>query len=467
MLRTAALVLVALFGAGCEVQTNINSPLLYGATLDVAVSPNGHYVILWSDGHCTNFSCRIVARAYDPAGAPTTGEIVVSPTTNGLYEGAQVAVADTGAFVVVFARYIYNPANPLLSDQIYWRQFSASGTPLGGTTFVDYGIYPAVSEAANGDFYVSYTSLGGRQDFIYVKRFGVNGMLLGPRITVATVNIGTPASQIQLQCDGDFLVTWNQPAQTLQRYFSQGVPNGAPVQVEGTPSSSSESLMYRSNGSFGIVTRLAGQYYLNRFDEGGNRTAPELLATAAPSVISANPCGDYALLYRDKDTLYGRLYSYRDVPIVISQVNTSGPNNGGYFIGLGSGVAVGAWDRSESFPKNNVIHRRLQSDNRLLSSLGISGSAGPDQTICFFPISNVGQPLCPKSTVIGSPPVPGYTYSWSPTTYLNNPNVAQPTVTHPGPYSMLFSVTYTLTVRGPCNCQVPDLITVNFRPGEL
>jgi hypothetical protein len=43
-------------------------------------------------------------------------------------------------------------------------------------------------------------------------------------------------------------------------------------------------------------------------------------------------------------------------------------------------------------------------------------NAGPDVTICLG-----------ASTIIGNSSVAGYTYSWSPTTGLNDPNIAQPT----------------------------------------
>ena len=475
MPRITPLLFIALFVAGCEVKTNITSPLVSGGTTDVAIAPNGRYVILWGNGPCPNFFCRIVARVYEPTGVPLSGEILVSPTTNGSYGHAQVTIDDAGEFVVVFERYVYNPSNPTLSDQVYWRQFSASGTSIGGANFVDYGQSPDISEAANGDFYISYTSpvpYGGGQNSVYVKRYAINGMLLGPRITITTITSIAPlVSQIRLQCDADFLVAWDKPTTYLQQYFAHGAPNGPSIQVGGTPSSFKESLMYRSNRSFGIVTRSNTDYYLSRFDASGDPVAPELLPIASPPVISANRCGEYALLFRDdaSDTLYERLYSYSDIPISTNQVSENHPNtNPSYHIGAAGALAVGVWNRDlPERPKSNVIHRRLPMP-QLLSTLGLSsGPAGSDQTICFYPRQNLGQPFCLKSAVIGPPPVHGYTYSWSPTTYLSNPNVAQPTVTHPGPYNNIFSTTYALTITGPCNCQMSDVVEVNFQPGEL
>jgi hypothetical protein len=55
--------------------------------------------------------------------------------------------------------------------------------------------------------------------------------------------------------------------------------------------------------------------------------------------------------------------------------------------------------------------------------------AGPDKTICAG-----------GSTTIGNTALTGYTYSWSPITGLNNPNIAQPTA------SPSQTTTYTLTI---------------------
>lgn len=471
MSHRADLMVLVLLTAGCEVQTNITT----GASSDaVSISPNGHYVILWSDGYARDPLARFLARVYDPTGTPLSGEIVVATTAH--HSDPRAAIDDTGAFVVVFDKYIYNPSNALLSDQLWWSRLSASGTLVGGPTFVDYGIDPDLSAAANGDFYISYTSpvpYGGGPNSVYVKRYAEDGTLLGPRITVATATgVGPPlGSQIRLKCDADFLVAWGNPgvATSLQRYFADGGLNGTAMQL-GLGAEGNEALIYRSDGSSAVVVSGGGHSYLNRFDANGMPAAPasELLPAGTVPVISTNRCGDYALLFRDNtsDTLISRWYSYADVPIGTNQVNESHPNNDEYHLALSSLLAVAAWDRAPIFGVRNVIHRRLPTQ-QFFWELGLPGPAGPDQDVCFFPVRNVGTPFCLKNVQLGAPPVPGYSYSWTPTTYLSSPNVAQPTVTHPGPYNRVFSTVYTLTITGPCNCTMTDMVVVNFKPGEL
>ena len=68
---------------------------------------------------------------------------------------------------------------------------------------------------------------------------------------------------------------------------------------------------------------------------------------------------------------------------------------------------------------------------------------------------------CPGSTAtIGSPALPGVTYSWSPSTGLSNPNIAQPIVTVGTSGS---SVTYTVTATfpGTCAATAVDQVTVS------
>ncbi len=66
----------------------------------------------------------------------------------------------------------------------------------------------------------------------------------------------------------------------------------------------------------------------------------------------------------------------------------------------------------------------------IFSQACLQANAGYDQVIC--PAGG--------SVTLGTPGVPGYQYSWNPTTGLNNPNIAQPIATPP------YSTTYTLTV---------------------
>ncbi|WP_170254780.1 DUF11 domain-containing protein, partial [Phaeodactylibacter luteus] len=69
----------------------------------------------------------------------------------------------------------------------------------------------------------------------------------------------------------------------------------------------------------------------------------------------------------------------------------------------------------------------------------------PDQDICLG-----------DEVQIGSPALPGVTYSWSPTTGLSNPNIAQPLASPTG----TTAYTVTATFPGNCNLDPTDAVTV-------
>ena len=67
---------------------------------------------------------------------------------------------------------------------------------------------------------------------------------------------------------------------------------------------------------------------------------------------------------------------------------------------------------------------------------------------------------------VGTPSVAGLTYSWSPTTGLSNPSVAQPIVTSVNTGSTPLTLTYVLTVTNVASggCTATDEVTVTINP---
>ena len=87
----------------------------------------------------------------------------------------------------------------------------------------------------------------------------------------------------------------------------------------------------------------------------------------------------------------------------------------------------------------------------VLVSPSAVADAGPDHIACSA-----------ESVIIGAPSIPGSSYSWSPSTGLSNPNIAQPTAT------ITTSMTYTLTVTsGGCSSSDEILVEVNPDPAIM
>ncbi|MDX2248666.1 MAG: PKD domain-containing protein [Bacteroidia bacterium] len=83
---------------------------------------------------------------------------------------------------------------------------------------------------------------------------------------------------------------------------------------------------------------------------------------------------------------------------------------------------------------------------------GVVADAGPDVTIC----SNYNFNL-------GTPALPGLSYSWTPNTALNNPNIAQPGFTLPNGGLSQNTINYVLTVTDGI-CTTHDYVTVTVNP---
>jgi hypothetical protein len=244
-------------------------------------------------------------------------------------------------------------------------------------------------------------------------------------------------------------------------------------------SSSREPLIYSPNGAFTLVT-YQGSYtglvnwFLNRYDANGNPAPLESLwnnSTAGSPSISVSSNGQYALIYRlgppdlssspQRDIMI-KEYSYADVPSAPYSIDQSPDNLISTNIGLSSYFFVAAWDQSLAPVTSPVGPFAMNSIHRRLPLSGVFDQ-GSTQRVCFY---GCGPPnACQRHEVIGTPSVPGYTYSWSPTTYLSNPNVAQPTVTHPGGPAT-FSITYTRTTSSLC-FQQTETVVVTFDPGCL
>ena len=81
--------------------------------------------------------------------------------------------------------------------------------------------------------------------------------------------------------------------------------------------------------------------------------------------------------------------------------------------------------------------------------------AGPDAALCDL-----------KTLTLGTPALPGYTYSWSPATGLSSATTAQPVFTASNPTAAPLVRTYTLTATTANGCVSTDavVITINPRP---
>jgi gliding motility-associated-like protein len=87
---------------------------------------------------------------------------------------------------------------------------------------------------------------------------------------------------------------------------------------------------------------------------------------------------------------------------------------------------------------------------------GAVANAGPNRTVCAL-----------QPTQLGSGPVAGTTYSWSPTTGLSDPTAANPVLTPPQQGSTPVTVAYTLTATTGNGCVATSTVQVTINPAAL
>ena len=88
-------------------------------------------------------------------------------------------------------------------------------------------------------------------------------------------------------------------------------------------------------------------------------------------------------------------------------------------------------------------------------------------TVNPAPITNAGPSaaVCDsKQLTLGTPALPGYTYSWSPATGLSSPSAAQPVFTGVNATNAPITATYTLTATSASGCVGTDAVTVTINP---
>jgi hypothetical protein len=201
----------------------------FGIGVAVAVGAGGRALVVWPDGDPV--APRLVARLYEPSGAPSAPTDHVVALDGG--DEPSVAGDDTG-FLVAWGRKVPDELQYTFDDGAMALRLDASGQPVGSSILVH----------AQGPFYApvvtAVTSTGAgyamawkTEDGVRARRFDVAGTPLGAEIV-----IGTAYDPPSIASDGTgafTIVTRNlAPAIVAFRFDADGNPVGPPVTVSST-----------------------------------------------------------------------------------------------------------------------------------------------------------------------------------------------------------------------------------------
>jgi hypothetical protein len=235
----------------------------------VGVTGDGAFVVAWQGGQDGD-SGGIFGRRFAADGASLASEFRINTSTAYAQTRPALAIDDEGGFVVVWQSYDGDQSG------IFGRRFDSTGSPLNeqflvNTYTTNRQTFPQVAIDGNDDFVVTWDS--DRDDFgatdfsVFMRRFSSAGTALGGESRVNVITAGTQAaSGVEMEPDGDFLVTWASAQYTgfevLARAFdSAGTPRTGEFRVNTHTDNHQTlpSLAMAADGDFVIVWRSEAQ----------------------------------------------------------------------------------------------------------------------------------------------------------------------------------------------------------------
>ena len=325
----------------------------------VAATAAGDFLITWTSTGQDGDGDGIYARLFAADGTPRGNEYVVNQTTTGQQRLPSVTGNSTGLFVIA---WISTGTNGV--SQVWARQFSIDGVPVGNEfsvgSFAATGqTAPSVASDTAGNFVVAWDTQAedGDQSGIAARVFSANG---SPRTAQFRVNQTTSSAQsapaVAMDANGNFVVSWTSLGQDgdgagvyARRYDANGTALGAEFQVNvATAGAQSSSNVARDiNGNFlitwtdstadgsgtGIMaqpflasgTRVGSPFLVNQTTSGSQGSAGVSLSPSGSSFIAWTSDGQDG----SSGGVYLRTFGPppNSVPSITSPASLSSPEN--------------------------------------------------------------------------------------------------------------------------------------------
>ncbi|MFO1019514.1 MAG: VCBS repeat-containing protein [Planctomycetales bacterium] len=303
------------------VETRINNTVTNDQrTPDVAMAPNGDYVVVWHSFQTGD--ADIYGQRYSAYGTRLGTEFRINVTTTGTQVFPTIAMDPSGNFVVAWSGDQGQP-----DYEVYCRRFNAAGVALSGdilvnTTLAGSHRYPDIAMDSAGDFVIGWSDPNiGNMGF---QAFNSSGQKVGTEILRkdGSNNYGDPS--IAMGPNGDFVIAWDVFTSGFsgilaQRFDSYGVPQGGVFQVDldapqdgFLPAAAMDAfgnvvISWVSNGKDGDGWGI----YARRFDAANNPLGPEFrVNTSTPGnqygpAIAMSPNGNFDITWSSIDPATG------------------------------------------------------------------------------------------------------------------------------------------------------------------
>jgi len=238
----------------------------------VAMDSDGDFVITWESSGQDGSSYGIYAQRYNASGVAQGTEFFVNSITFSAQSQSDVAMDDSGNFVVTWSSYIQDGSD----YGIYAQRYNAAGVAQDGefrvnTFTTSRQNQPAIAMDADGDFAITWSSFGqdGSNTAIITRLYNAAGVAQGSEIQVNTFTTsGQSVPAIAMDADGDFVIAWRSATQDggntgvyAQQYSATGVASGPEFQVNTftTDSQTVPAIAMDAGGSFIVTWNSYGQ----------------------------------------------------------------------------------------------------------------------------------------------------------------------------------------------------------------
>jgi parallel beta-helix repeat protein len=330
-------------------------------TPSVAVAADGSFVVAWHSRDFGGTEYDIVARRFDAAGTPLSGEIAVNQEVANWQKNAAIATLPNGNFVIAWESQQQDVEAEGRSYGVFARQFSASGSPVGDEFQVNTFINgnqgkPAITALNSGGFVITWQSFSqdASEYGVYGQVYNAFGVASGSEFRL---NAYTETSQnrpaIASLSDGGFVATWTSYGQDgdnygiiAKRFSGSGTPVGDEFVVN--TQTAGEQIVPQiaelTSGGFVVTWRSQSTFgsdygvFARRYDASGQPLGDEvqvntfLTQDKGKAAVTELANGGYAIVWHSADPsrtsyrTYERRYDANGNPLGDpAQVNTSVP----------------------------------------------------------------------------------------------------------------------------------------------
>jgi len=290
----------------------------------IGMDADGDFVVSWQstgqDDPAAAGATGVYAQRYNTAGVAQGGEFRVNTFTTGSQNNTAIALDADGDFVVIWQSFGQDEPAQANFGGIYAQRYNAAGVAQGGefrvnTVTTNSQTLPAIALDADGDFVVSWQSIGqdGGGTGVYAQRYNAAGVAQGSEFQVNTFVTRTQSfPAIALDADGDFVVSWQSTGQDdpagsttatgiyAQRYQADTLTPSLTVTTSGaatntTPVAGGPGGTYRFNAQFCNNTALtmtglnSKTLTLTNGNNLLNRTRDALAAPGAAAIPAGGP----------------------------------------------------------------------------------------------------------------------------------------------------------------------------------